>query len=369
VSHFLGPPQGYVCTTEQLFHILLKVAATKDSLESVCSDLEGVAQSTTIRNYLNEQLQVKDLSKIERAINATLTSEIPSSVFVCPREIAIDYHDQGYYGKTEQKEGLWVRAEAKNGTTRVYRVATCYMILNGFRFTLAIKFVGVKDDNKSVLTFLLKRLEALKIKVKTLYLDKGFASVQVIKLLKKRKIQAVIACPIRGKTGGVRALCVGNRSYFTEHTFSSSEHGEAKARVAVVRTFTTSKRAGRKERQAQWLVYILIEVKVSDVKKVRKMYRRRFGIETSYRCSRKVRGWTTSQNPAYRFLLIGLSFFLLNVWISLRSVWTRIRRGGRPVFDETIFRLRRFAKFIANALEAIYGRISHIEEVRKKAYG
>jgi hypothetical protein len=99
--------EGYVCTTEQLFHILLGVAATKDSLESVCSDGDGVAQSTTIRNYLNEQLQVKDLSLIERAINATLTSEIPSSVFVCPREIAIDYHDQGYYGKTEQKEGLW----------------------------------------------------------------------------------------------------------------------------------------------------------------------------------------------------------------------------------------------------------------------
>jgi putative transposase len=365
-KHLELKAEGYVCRTEQLFHILLGVAATKDTLTSVCSSLEDVAEATTIRNYLNQQIQVKDLAKIERAINSALACEIPPWICVCPREIAIDYHDQGYYGKSEQNEGLWVRAEAKNGTTRVYRVATSYVILNGFRFTLAIKFVGPRDENKSVLKFLLKRLKALKIGVKRLYLDKGFASVQVIKLLRKRKIAAIIACPIRGKTGGVRALLVGNKSYLTRHTFTSPEYGKARVEVAIVRAFTTSKRTARKPKEAQWLVYILIDVQVKNVKRVRKMYRRRFGIETSYRLSRKVRGWTTSVNAAYRFLLIGLSFFLLNVWISLRSVWTRKPKCKRQTLDEAHFRLRRFAKFIANALEAIYGRVSYIEALGVK---
>jgi len=43
----------------------------------------------------------------------------------------------------------------------------------------------------------------------------------------------------------------------------------------------------------------------------RQRYRKRFGVETSYRLGNKQLGWTTSPNPAYRFALIGLGFLLL----------------------------------------------------------
>ena len=51
------------------------------------------------------------------------------------QEVAIDYHDRPYYGKGTQAEGLWVRGHAKDGTTRFYRVATAYVVLNGLRLT------------------------------------------------------------------------------------------------------------------------------------------------------------------------------------------------------------------------------------------
>ncbi len=110
----------------------------------------------------------------------------------------------------------------------------------------------------------------------------------------------------------------------------------------------------------QWLVFILINCKMAATA-VRKKYRRRFGIETSYRCSRQLRGWTTANNAAYRFLLIALSFFLLNVLIELRWMFARNPRRGRRLLVEAHFRLQRFARFIAHALEALYGRVSHIE--------
>jgi hypothetical protein len=46
-----------------------------------------------------------------------------------------------------------------------------------------------------------------------------------------------------------------------------------------------------------------------------------------------VRGWITSPNPAYRFLLIALSFVLLNVWIHLRWLFTQLPRCGRRWLD------------------------------------
>lgn len=359
---------GYVCTCEQLIHVLLGIAANKNTLEAVCAELETVACAATIRSHLNEQLNTEELPKLERAINEALAREIPSHLCLREQEIAIDYHDQAYYGKTEQATGLWVRAEAKNGTTRVYRVATAYVILRGLRFTLGIKFVRPEDDHKSVLKFLLKRLKVLQIKASTLYLDRGFAGVKVIKYLTRTGIKAVIACPIRGKTGGVKALCVGQHSYVTTHRFSSAKHGTAKAQVALARGFTTARRTKRKEKKMQWLVFILINCEMT-AKEVRKKYRRRFGIETSYRCSRQLRGWTTAQNAAYRFLLIALSFFLLNVWIELRWMWARKPRRGRRLLQTAHFRLRRFAKFIAHALETLYGRVCHIESLSDaKAY-
>jgi hypothetical protein len=360
---------GYVCTTAQLLHLLLGVAATRSTLEAVCAEVRTTACAATLRGYLNDQLQAADLPQLERALNVALAENLPPALRLRETDVAVDYHDQAYYGRTTQEEGLWVRAAAKAGTTRVYRVATAYVVVRGLRLTLALKFVRAEDEHSGVLRFLLKRLKALKIKARTLYLDRGFAGVRVIRFLQRAQQRAVIACPRRGKTGGVRALCVGRHSYLTTYTFANPTHGMARAQLAVCRAFTTAKRTGRKQKAAQWLVFILIHCMLRP-KQVRQQYRRRFGIETSYRCARQLRGWTTARNVAYRFLLIGLSFFLLNVWIELRWVWTRRPRRGRRYLAEAHFRLRRFADFIAHAVRTLYGHVCHIEALSAvNAYG
>lgn len=360
MPHLQLKADGYVCTSEQLFDLLLGVAASRDTLESLCSHLPTAAGAATVRGYLNQQLRADDLPQLERAINQALAQTLPPSLCQSPQEVAVDYHDQPYYGKTAQETGLWVRAAAKAGTTRVYRVATAYVIRRGLRVTLAIKFVAPKQSHKLVLQFLLKRVKALQIKASLLYLDRGFAAVEVIKYLQRARQAAIIACPIRGKSGGVKALCRGRQSYLTQHRFGRRHPHQAKVRVAICRSYTTAKRSHRRKKQGQWLVYILIRLEMSP-KRVRQKYRRRFGIESSYRCSRKVRGWTTAKNAAYRFLLMGLSFFLLNVWIGLRWEWASKPQRGRRDLREGHFRLRRFARFIRQALETLYGRVSHIE--------
>lgn len=349
-QHLPLQADGYVCTTADLFHLLLGAAATRDSLESVCSDLTTAPNAATLRAYLNEQLCVETLPALEKQMNAALAAEIPASVFTAARDVAIDYHDRPYYGKTEQSEGLWVRAEARSGTTRFYRVATAYVIVKDRRVTLAIRFVLPESDTVRVLSDLLKQLKRLKIGCRRLFLDRGFAGVRVIRFLRKLHQRAVIACPIRGKTGGTRALCHGRKSYRTTYTFESPQHGKAAAELAVCRVFTTARRTGRHARRADWMIFILIGLDWSP-KQTQQQYRRRFGIESSYRCARSVSGWTTSPNPAYRFVLIALGFFLLNVWISLRWLVARQPRRGGRVMNAAHFRLRRFTRFIVRALD------------------
>ena len=355
--HLRLKADGYSCSSTQLLHLLLGVAASRDSLQALCADLSNIPCAATFRQRLNQQLDAKQLPAVESAINTALAPPADLLLWLRPLEIAIDYHDQPYYGKSEQDKGLWVRGKAKQGTTRVYRVATAYVILGGRRFTLAIKFVLAKETHAEVLGFLLKRIQALKIKVSRLYLDRGFATVAVVQFLRRRRLKAIIACPLRGGQGGLKALCVGQKSYVTRYHFGGKKE-QVTVKVALYRAKVKKPKKGRPK--MQWLAYLLVGNIQMKAKAVKRAYRKRFGIESSYRCARQVRGWTTSQNAAYRFLLIGLSFVLLNIWQELRWQWARKPGRGRARVKESHFRLRRLAKFIVGALETLYGKVCHI---------
>lgn len=351
--------EGYKCTTDDLFKVLVGVAATKSTLEAVCADLVGTPDPQTIRGYFNDQLRVEELAELEQQLNAALAAEVPPHVRWQGQEVAIDYHDRPYYGKGDQAQALWVRGKAKDGTTRFYRVATAYLVLNGLRVTLALRFVLPDDDTVSVVDRLLQRVYAQGVRVSCLLLDKGFEGIAMMDYLTRQGQAALIACTIRGTTGGTRALCQGRKSYATVHTFKGKPGKEFTAAVLVCRVFTTARRTGRLHRQAEWLLFIELGLTLSP-RYARHLYRHRFGIETSYRCEGQVRGWTTAKNPAYRFVLLALAFVLLNVWMHLRWLFTQVpRRGGRWL-DTHRFPLLRFVKFLQRALEAWYGCVQAI---------
>lgn len=352
---------GYICTTDDLVHVLLAMSVNTSTLQAVCSDLVGTPDPTTVRGYLNEQLRVEQLPQLEQAFNQALRKDIPARVWRQARDVAIDLHDRPYYGKLKQEDGLWVRGQAKDGTTRFYRIATVYLIVHNLRFTLGLRFVLPEDNTISLLTSLLTQIKELGLPIRRLLLDRGFASIEVQEYLDQQGIPALICCPIRGKSGGTRALCKGRKGYCANHTFKSNGR-QRTAKLAVCRVFTTARRTTGSKRKATWWIFILIHLDLSP-NQVRRLYRRRFGIETSYRCAGKVRAWTTSSNPAYRFSLIAIAIFLLNVWTVLRWRYTQIPRRGGRLLDDTLFPLSRFASFIERALLRQYDYVRHITAV------
>ena len=342
--------------------VLLAVCCQKETLEQVCADLQIKVGAETLRGYINEQLQVGNLSGLQEAVNLALQASVKAELKERPLDVALDFHDQSYYGKSEQSEGKWVGAEAKNGTTKVYRVATLYIIKNGHRLTLAIKFVLPGETAQESVEYLLKQMKGLEIEARCLYLDRGFGCIEIARYLKGIGQTAIIACPIRGKTGGLRALCVGRKSHRAKHIFKSDKHGTEEVEMALFKAFTTVTKKGKKVRQVKWLAYMLVNCAENlSAGKVKENYRKRFGIEASYRCAKKVRGWTTSPNAAYRFILLGLSFVLTNIWQELQEKWTRKRQVGRRSWNWEKFRLKRFVNFLRKAIENLYGLVSEIE--------
>jgi hypothetical protein len=359
-AHLPVQVKGYKCTTHDLLHVLLTAAARQCTIESACAELSTGPGAETVRQYLNEQLTAERLPELEHSLNEALVAQVPQRLWHQAQDMAVDLHDRPYYGKTSQEEGLWVRSRAKDGTTRFYRIATAYVVHHGLRVTLALHFFVPTDSLVGVLQELLERIQELGVGIRCLFLDKGFAGMDVQTYLQQSGMPALIACPIRGRSGGTRALCQGHKSYRTTHTFrNTAEKKQFTADVAVCRVFSTAQRTGRMKRRAGWLLFILIHLDLTP-RQARRAYRRRFGVETSYRCAGQVRAWTTSPNPALRFLLIGLSFFLLNVWLHLRWLYTQIPRRGRRMLDLRRFPLTRFARFIVRAVEQRYGCVDHI---------
>ena len=99
------------------------------------------------------------------------------------------------------------------------RIASASVIWRGLRLTLALTYVLPEYSTLQVLQRLLQRLSMLGIQPGVLYLDKGFCHGEVIRYLQDKRQPAVLACTIRGKAGGTRALCQGRKSYPTvRHT-------------------------------------------------------------------------------------------------------------------------------------------------------
>lgn len=338
---------GYVCTTEGILDVVLKASAESSSIEAASNDLRAAADSNTIREYLNGALEIQALREQENEMNAALAECIPDSMPRTKVEVAIDFHDEPFYGKQASLRAVTCSGQAKKGTTHFMRIASAYVIWRQVRLTLALRYVLPDETALDILKILLTHLQELGFRqIRVLYLDKGFASTKIIDHLKERKQPAIIACPIRGKDGGTRALCQGRKSYRTEYTFTDG----TQATISLKATLVPDK-SGKRRRK--WLAFIIIELDWTP-EKVHHEYRRRFGIECSYRLMRRVRAMTTSRNPAVRFFLLAVGMILVNAWVFLRWEFARLLAPGLRRVDEARLRFHRFTRLLIRAIEDVY---------------
>jgi hypothetical protein len=344
--------QGYLCTTDMIYDVLIKASAECSSLEATCADLEQVADSNTVREYVNKALPIKRLCEQEEQANQALANCIPEAMARKGIEIAVDFHDEPFYGKQESTRAVTCGGQAKKGTSHFVRIATAYVIWRQVRLTLAVHYVLPAEEVLGVLKILLQRLKKLGFEAKVLYLDKGFASTPIVDYLICQQQPAIIANPIRGKTGGTRALCRGRSSYTTSYTFTNGTQATLAMKASLVPDKTG-------KRRRKWLAFIVILLDWS-VEQVYQEYRRRFGVECSYRLLRRVRATTTSRNPALRFFLLSIGLILTNAWVFLRWEFARLMTAGPRRLDEQRFRFHRFRKLLIRSIEKCYGTICAI---------
>jgi putative transposase len=222
-----------------------------------------------------------------------------------------------------------------------------YVIRADQRVTLAVHAVPQGETLVATLTYWLAAIEPLRVKVKRLYLDRGFFSVPVIRWLQALNLPFLMPAVVRGKTGGTRALCQGRQSYRTTYTLKRAQYGTVDCQMVVVCRY----RKGHRQRHGRhYLLYVTYRVNVAP-HQLHHHYRERFGIETSYRIKNHCRIRSTTKQPIRRLLFVALAFVLVNLWVYL--LWTHIqitRRGGRWILRQHC-RLKTMLEFLSHAVE------------------
>jgi putative transposase len=346
-EHLPLQADGYKSSTAMLYAVLFKAATERISIDAACNDLTGTVGGNTVRELINQQLSVTRLRQHEDEINAALCARMPSQIRKKPLEAAVDEHDEPFYGKNIDLRAYAVRSKPKKGTSYFFRIISLYVIYRQMRLTVAVAFVLPEDNTVEILDRLYQRTKALSLRLSVLYMDRGYCSGNVIRYLREQKQPAVIACTIRGKQGGTRQLCQGRESYRTTYTFTDGTTAD----MAVVATLTPDK---FKNRHRKWLLYVVIELDWTP-QRVYQRYRRRFGIETSYRILRCIRIKTSSRNAALRFFILGFALLLENLWAFLRWTLARIPGPGPHRVKPKHFQLQAFVCMLRRVVEHIWG--------------
>lgn len=346
-QHISMKTQGAFNQTD-LFNILIGAASNTDSIENTTKKLKKSGSGKNIRYHL---AKFKSFSELEIQLNLALISRLPRRIKKGKLKLAIDLNLIPYYGNPSKQEQDYIyRSQAKNGTSSFYAYASLYVILKNKRVTLAV--IGVKKNYTSVATisYLLSKVNSLNLKIKSLYLDRGFYSGSVIRWLKALDIPFIMPAIRNGKTGGIKQYLKGRKSYKTTHTMNEGKDNEATFPLWVVCKYRQGKRG---KFGIEYLAYVVYKVDIS-LDYIYQDYRKRFGIETSYRLKNICRIRTTSKNPIVRLLYVGISFLLVNIWIYI--LWSKIskpRRGGRLVYHH-LFNLKQMLVFLSNRVNQIY---------------
>lgn len=330
--------------------------ANSTSITQTCCALARAPSRRDVQYHVSKI----DIPWIQSAANRLLQARAGEVLHKRAVDIAMDMTDVPYHGQPES-EGDVRRGPAKSGTTHFFTYASAYVMLYGRRFTLATRYVR-EEALVDVVRYLLHEVQREGIRARCLFLDKGFFTAAVMSYLNSARIPYIIAAFPRGRKGGTLSRLTRKRR--DSFVVPDCEMTDSKTgRKCTFRLYAVSKyrkKRYRKKHGVQHMFYAAGLVNI-PVERMFDEYRRRFGIESSYRTMGKSRARTSSRSPALRFLYVLASLVMQNEWVYIKwqylSKVTRGRYGRRYDTEFTYFHMLLFLRL---GLEQKYGVINSV---------
>jgi putative transposase len=321
--------------------VVIKAASLRSSIHGARKRMKRGKS----RRQIARVLEGLDLNKVEDETNSILRIDAKKRFGGQIIDAAIDIHEIPYHGGPNEDKKEIGRDKQKDGTTKFHMIATIYLIgKKRKRFTLAVTFVPLGTTKRAIVQTLLYLLRGCGIKVRILLLDKGFYSIEVVRLLMRLNIGFIM--PMRGNRLKKKKGC-----YKTTYLMKSAKDGKPISQlVAAVSVIKYNRGKRFKHHGAMQLCFITGGIDFS-LHKIAEFYRKRFGIESSYKLDKSIRPRTSSRNPAIRMFLFNAALLMQNFWVVVKQVFCkRICRAS-----ERMITLRDFADLLLHQIRIRYG--------------
>jgi hypothetical protein len=309
-------------TVVELLSLLLLMASRGRSLFATVTRLFAFSHETASRAI---KAQLPSLEQLTDNLVGAL-QDVPlftKSDLRRSWQLAIDTHNVCYYG---QHNKHLIGGPKKQGTKWFFGYATAVLVHKHSRYTVGLCAVLPGHQMHEIVRTLLDQVARKGLKIRGVALDSGFDSGETILLLQERRLAYVVPLRRKGRGSNARNRCFEGRDKQIRWT---EWHTDRTRRL--VRTRVLLWKGGRRtmafafDRCSGDRASSLYQTALRQ----RQHYKRRFGIETSYRQKNQAKATTTSKDPVYRLLLEGVAYLLRQVWVALTHELARSRHA-RP---------------------------------------
>jgi hypothetical protein len=308
-----------------LLQLLVRAAVQLRSLWAVVGQAADAPCWQTVRCGLHARLPA-DADDLVPATTRALHHRLPKSLARRPRLMAVDLHLRPYYGAKDTR-GIY-RGKRTAGTHTAFAYASLLVLCRGRAFTVGLVPVARGVEQTVLLERLLGQAEAAGLRVRRLLLDRGFYAATTLQWLQQRGLRFAMPMIRRGRVGRTKATCTGTQRFFARgrrgwdrYTWTARPRRGGRKQPAVTVTVAVcivpkSQAGDGRRRRGGPQVYVC-DRRGPSPRQVADWYRRRFGIETSYRQLGQGLAATCSKKAAYRLLLVAIALVLRNLWVWL----------------------------------------------------
>lgn len=346
---------GWRCTATVVLSVVLRAAARSISVSGACRDMAKGPSDQAAMTALEEGLP-KTLSVLERRLNEALTGPIPRRLRRRSWQVAIDLHLNPYYGEPQKSRNEIYYGPEKQGTKRFHAYATACIVQYGYRYTVALTWVRRHESLVQVLRRLLARIREIGLKIKRLLLDRAFFTVAVMGFLQQEKISFLMPVMFRGRrpkkgrpATGLRRIRRQKAGWYP-YTMKRNEQ-EVTFSICVGYRRYRNRKTGKQGRQkllfAAWRVH-------GSPTEIRECYRKRFGIESSYRQIRQARIYTCTRDPHVRLFFVAVALILRNIWVWIHQTCLSDASGKSLRLRLELLRFKRMLDWIIHEVMNLF---------------
>ncbi len=219
-------------------------------------------------------------------------------------DVAVDFTEWYFYG--DRGAPMVVGKEPDRGTTKCYKFATINIVEAGKRFTLLALPVGPFDEKEKLLRKLLNYAQE-RIKIRRVYVDRGFFDSKAIKIFNNFLLKYLMPAT---KIPTIKDIIEITPA---PHVITDFEMKDITFNLLIVEEDLEN---GQKVKRAFATNEEYNENDVTLTERLFNLYGRRWGIETTYRVKKhSYLPKTTSKEYFIRLFYFMFSVLMYNLWI------------------------------------------------------